>query len=138
MEPVLFPPTPLDNGLIHNPDGTTIVGPDGFKYIFSNREDYVAFFSRSTRQSIHVVGPAELEMISDDEVSAIWGLPYQSGSLGAVGGDTELGGGHYYEIWRNVNGEWVIVSLKLVIGFSKAIERGPHILMGDREYRAYV
>ncbi|KAL4864752.1 hypothetical protein BDV12DRAFT_200831 [Aspergillus spectabilis] len=106
----------------HNPDGSIIVS-DGFTYIFSNREEYVSFFSRSNAnsQSIHVVGPGELEMISEDEVSAVWGVTYQTGSLGAVGGSSGMGGGHYHEVWRRVEGKWVIVSLKLVRAFSKVI-----------------
>ncbi|KAL6238337.1 hypothetical protein BDW75DRAFT_237436 [Aspergillus navahoensis] len=121
----------------HNPNGSLIVSPaDGFEYSFSSREDYVEFWSRSNAGSrtIHVVGPGELSMLGEgedgdgDEISAVWGVSWlaQTGSLetGVSSGNrigVGLGGGHYHEVWRRVEGEWVIVDLKLVLAFNTVI-----------------
>ncbi|KAL4966080.1 uncharacterized protein BDV14DRAFT_171587 [Aspergillus stella-maris] len=124
----------------HNPDGSIIVSPaDGFEYSFSNRKDYVEFWSRSNTglRAIHVVGPGELSMLGEGEngdggeVSAVWGVIWltQTGSLEAEmssgnGTGVGLGGGHYHEVWRRVEGEWVIIDLKLVLAFNTVIPVG--------------
>ncbi|KAI9373565.1 hypothetical protein BJX61DRAFT_541626 [Aspergillus egyptiacus] len=104
------------------PDGEVPVTENGVTYSFSSRDEFVAFFSGAfeTQQTIHLVGPGELEQVAEDEIRAVWSLVYFSASPGAVGGWIGNGGGHYHETWkRGEDGEWVIQKLKMVRAFWK-------------------
>lgn len=46
------------------------------------------------------------------EVKTVWGVVYQAASKDVSGGWSGTGGGHYYETWRVVDGEWMIVELR--------------------------
>ncbi|KAL4881801.1 hypothetical protein BJY04DRAFT_217870 [Aspergillus karnatakaensis] len=109
---------------VHNSDGSVSTS-DGVESRFSTRKDYVSFLRRGfeNMSSIHVVGVGELEMVGEDEVTAVWAMTYQLGSVGGVdaGVYTEIGGGHYHEVWKRLEGRWVIASLKFVNSFRKVI-----------------
>ncbi|KAL4792603.1 hypothetical protein BDV19DRAFT_391909 [Aspergillus venezuelensis] len=105
-----------------NLDGSVIT-QDNFTYSFDSVDELVSFFSKSfeTQQAIHVVGPGELVFTSEekDEVSAVWPMIYHAASHDIVDGWSGTGGGHYHEIWRVFEGEWVIAELKYVRGYFK-------------------
>ncbi|KAL2836711.1 hypothetical protein BJX68DRAFT_273408 [Aspergillus pseudodeflectus] len=106
---------------LHNTDGST--------NSFSSREEYVEFLDKAFADiaSIHVVGAGELEMLhnedknGEDEVAATWAMSYQLGSAEGARGYTEIGGGHYHEVWKRLDGQWVIASLKFVNSFRKVL-----------------
>ncbi|KAL2836449.1 hypothetical protein BJY01DRAFT_221969 [Aspergillus pseudoustus] len=111
---------------LHDLDGSLTTTSDGTKCRFSSREEYILFLRTGFANicSVHVVGAGELEMVNDeDDVAAVWAMSYQLGSLdGAAGGGyTEIGGGHYHEVWKKLDGQWVIASLKFVNSFRKVI-----------------
>ncbi|KAL2784099.1 hypothetical protein BJX66DRAFT_344339 [Aspergillus keveii] len=111
-----------------DPDGT-IATENGVRYEFNTRDEFVAFFRAAfeTQQTVHIVGPGELTRLSEDEISAIWGVVYHAASHGVTGGWTGTGGGHYHEIWRLVEGKWMMASLRMVRGFWKVSQlEGAH------------
>jgi hypothetical protein len=61
----------------------------------------------------------------EDEVAAVWAVSYQLGSAGVelegVAEVAEIGGGHYHEVWKKVDGQWVIASLKFFTCFKKVL-----------------
>ncbi|KAL2835139.1 hypothetical protein BDW59DRAFT_155962 [Aspergillus cavernicola] len=103
-----------------------IITEGGVTYYFSTRAEFVSFFSNAleTQQTIHVVGPGELERISEDEVSAVWSVIYHAASPGVAGGWSGTGGGQYHEVWKRVEGDWFMASLKLVRGYWKVQGHG--------------
>ena len=108
------------------PDGKTIHVENGVVFDFPSRDAFVAHFSESMGklQTIHIVGPGEMEATGADEVKAIWPLLYQAASKGDTGGFQGTGGGHYYETWRRVDGEWYIAEYKMVRLYWKVIPLG--------------
>ncbi|KAL3477398.1 hypothetical protein BJX99DRAFT_125603 [Aspergillus californicus] len=105
------------------PDGE-IITENGVTYSFATRAEFVSFFRNALelQQTVHVVGPGELERVSEDEVVAIWGVVYHAASPGVVGGWSGTGGGQYHEVWKRVEGDWFMASLKLVRGYWKVQE----------------
>jgi hypothetical protein len=115
---------------LHNPDGSVSIC-NGSESRFSRREDYAAFLRKGLEGvlSIHIVGAGELQMVrneggggddrgeGEDEVAAVWAVSYQLGSAEVA----EIGGGHYHEVWKEVDGQWVIASLKFVTSFKKVL-----------------
>ncbi|KAL3490350.1 hypothetical protein BJX62DRAFT_238162 [Aspergillus germanicus] len=111
----------------HNPDGSVSIC-NGSESRFSRREDYAAFLRKGLEgvSSIHIVGAGELQMVcnkgggeygGEEEVAAVWAVSYQLGSAEVA----EIGGGHYHEVWKKVDGQWVIASLKFVTSFKKVL-----------------
>ncbi|KAL3440284.1 hypothetical protein BJX65DRAFT_314943 [Aspergillus insuetus] len=114
---------------LHNPDGSVSIC-NGSESRFSRREDYAAFLRKGLEgvSSIHIVGAGELQMAhsesgGEDEVAAVWAVSYQLGSAGVEGVAevAEIGGGHYHEVWKKVDGQWLIASLKFVTSFKKVL-----------------
>ncbi|PKY00280.1 hypothetical protein P168DRAFT_330498 [Aspergillus campestris IBT 28561] len=106
-----------------------VITEGGAAFSFASRDDFVAFFAKAfeTQQTMHVLsGDGEMEMTKSsspdgdgegegnggEEVKTIWGVVYQAASKEVTGGWAGTGGGHYYETWRVVGGEWMIVELK--------------------------
>ncbi|KAI1047802.1 hypothetical protein LB505_012841 [Fusarium chuoi] len=100
--------------LFHNPDGSVITKGD-IEYSWSSTKDWVAFFENEfkTMQTIHIVGPAEMEQIAPDEIKAIWAVTYHAGTKEHEGGVHGTGGGHYHETWRKVGDDWFMESLRM-------------------------
>lgn len=99
--------------LFHNPDGSVITKGD-IEYSWSSTKDWVAFFENEfkTMQTIHIVGPAEMEQIAPDEIKSIWAVTYHAGTK-EQGGVHGTGGGHYHETWKKVGDDWFIESLRM-------------------------
>lgn len=95
------------------PDGAVLV-ENGVTFSFDGREAFVGFFAKAfeTQQTIHVVGPGELSLVAGDEVRAVWPATYHAASLGSKGGWRGTGGGYYREVWKKVDGDWFMASLK--------------------------
>lgn len=100
--------------LFHNPDGSVITKGD-IEYSWSSTKDWVAFFENEfkTMQTIHIVGPAEMEQIAPDEIKAIWAVTYHAGTKEHEGGVHGTGGGHYHETWKKVGDDWFMESLRM-------------------------
>ncbi|KAJ4252777.1 hypothetical protein NW762_010683 [Fusarium torreyae] len=105
---------PDANFLFHNPDGSVITKGD-IEYSWSSREDWIAFFSNEfkTMQTIHMVGPAEMEQIAPDEIKAIWTVIYHAGDKNPEKGIHGTGGGHYHETWKKVGEDWFMKSMRM-------------------------
>lgn len=97
----------------HAPGGEVLV-EHGVTFSFEGREAFVGFFAKAfeTQQTIHVVGPGELSLVAGDEVRAVWPATYHAASLGSKGGWRGTGGGYYREVWKKVDGDWFMASLK--------------------------
>ncbi|RBR09527.1 hypothetical protein FVER53590_00075 [Fusarium verticillioides] len=111
-----YPAIMLPNAtfLFHNPDGSVITKGD-IEYSWSSTKDWVAFFENEfkTMQTIHIVGPAEMEQIAPDEIKAIWAVTYHAGTKEHEGGVHGTGGGHYHETWKKVGDDWFMESLRM-------------------------
>ncbi|KAL5334093.1 hypothetical protein BJX70DRAFT_379010 [Aspergillus crustosus] len=108
---------------LHKPDGS-LDSFNGREFRFSSREDYVSVLRKryADIRFIHVGGPGELEMISEDEVAAVWAMSYSLGTPEENAGEfTEVGGGYYHEVWKKLDGKWVIASLKFLSTFRRAL-----------------
>ncbi|KAF4984966.1 hypothetical protein FDECE_16932 [Fusarium decemcellulare] len=98
----------------HDPDGSVIKKGD-MEYSWSSTKDWAAFFKNENKemQAIHIVGPAEMEQVSPDEIKSIWAVVYHVGNKGSEGGVHGTGGGHYYESWKKVGDDWFMQSLRM-------------------------
>lgn len=81
---------------------------EGMDASFKNRDAFVAYFSECFKplQSIHVLGPAEMEQVSSDEVRSIFAAQWSSGPKGDSARGHICGGGHYHEVWKRVGDDW--------------------------------
>jgi hypothetical protein len=93
----------------------SIINEGGVDYSFSSREEFVTFFSKAFKdlQTIHVIGPGELEQTGPDEVKAVWGVIYHASTKGTDGGTHGTGGGHYHETWRRKGDDWFMQSMRM-------------------------
>ncbi|KAK2066051.1 hypothetical protein LY76DRAFT_585594 [Colletotrichum caudatum] len=89
-----------------------VIVEGGLRYRWESRADWVAHLSVSLAavQSMHLVDAGDLEQVAEDEVRAVFGLIYHAGAKGQTGGWHETGGGHYYETWKKVDGDWFLAS----------------------------
>ncbi|KAI2464978.1 hypothetical protein F4781DRAFT_49824 [Annulohypoxylon bovei var. microspora] len=92
-------------------DGTFII-QEGVEYNFSSTAEFIKCLGATNTQSVHLVGPGELEQTSPDEVKAIWPLIYHAGMQGS-NIEHNTGGGYYHETWRRRDNDWFIQDLKL-------------------------
>ncbi|KAK1987830.1 hypothetical protein LZ30DRAFT_818708 [Colletotrichum cereale] len=94
-----------------DPDGAVLV-ENGVRHRWESRAAWVAHFSTSfkTVQTMHLVDAGDLEQVADDEVRAVFGLIYHAGTRGTTDGLHATGGGHYYETWKRVDGDWFLAS----------------------------
>lgn len=84
-----------------------------FSNSFSSRDEFVAQFSKrfETLQSIHVIGPAEIEQVSLDEIRTIFASCWSIGPKAESDGSHSHGGGHYYDVWKRVEDDWLMSEL---------------------------
>lgn len=82
---------------------------------FNSLDSFTKFLSRifSNGQTLHMVGPGEIEHVRAGEVNAIWSMEEQiilrSGWL-----PVEVrAGGYYHETWKERDGDWFLESLIL-------------------------
>lgn len=95
--------------IFRNPDGTVMKLGD-LEMSFSSREEFIALHAKQAAgsQSIHIIGPGELEQTGPDTVKAIFPLIYpvstnRSGNF--------VSGAHYYETWIRREGDWFLESI---------------------------
>ncbi|KAI0018953.1 hypothetical protein F4780DRAFT_748560 [Xylariomycetidae sp. FL0641] len=100
--------------------GGSLVRVQGTEYAWVSSESFVAHFRTAFQQlqTIHVVGPAEMEPLGPDEVRAVWAVVYHAGPRGDTGGHHETGGGYYHETWRRRDGDWFLADLTMVRTYS--------------------
>ncbi|KAK1144061.1 hypothetical protein N8T08_005723 [Aspergillus melleus] len=95
----------------------SLVCENGVDFKFNSRAEFVAYFSEAFKvlQTIHVVGPGELEQVGPNEVKAVWTVIYHAGPRGMDGGMHGTGGGHYYETWTREQGgqEWLMKDMRM-------------------------
>lgn len=93
----------------------------GRDLVFDSAQSFAAFYDKFFAQfdTMHNIGPADLEQVAADEVNSVFGFEDQvmSKPLGAWG---EIrGGGYYYTTWKLVDGEWYIKDLKMIRTYQK-------------------
>jgi hypothetical protein len=64
-------------------------------------------------QTLHMVGPGELDQTAADEVTAIWSMEDQVIMNFTAGLGDVRGGGHYFETWKLRDGDWFLKTLTL-------------------------
>lgn len=96
-------------------DGS-VIKEDGKALSFETLDSLIDYFSNAfaKQQTMHMTGPGEVELLDEDSVKAVWPVIYHAGSRGVIGGWGGSGGGHYHEVWRRVEGEWLIAELVFV------------------------
>ncbi|KAK1965279.1 hypothetical protein LY78DRAFT_658497 [Colletotrichum sublineola] len=101
-------------------DGAIVV-ENGVRLRWESRADWIAHFSASLKhvESMHLVDAGDLEQVAEDEVRAVFGLIYHAGPRGTTDGLHVTGGGHYYETWKKVDGDWFIASSSMKRLFHK-------------------
>ncbi|TQN74644.1 hypothetical protein CSHISOI_00821 [Colletotrichum shisoi] len=102
------------------PDGTVLV-QNGVPYRWESREAWVAHFSEKFKvlQTMHLVDPGDLEQVAEDEVKAVFGVIWHAGTRGTEARLHSTGGGHYYETWKKVDGDWYMASCSMKRLYSK-------------------
>ncbi|GKT56998.1 bile acid 7-alpha protein [Colletotrichum tofieldiae] len=101
-------------------DGAVLV-QNGVRYRWESRDAWVAHFSEAFKamQTMHLVDPGDLEQVAEDEVRAVFGVVYFGGTRGTEAGLHSTGGGHYYETWKKVDGDWFMASSSMKRLYSK-------------------
>ncbi|KAI0842775.1 hypothetical protein F5Y06DRAFT_304475 [Hypoxylon sp. FL0890] len=88
---------------------------EGVEYSFSSTAEWIRFFGGTLSpyaQAIHLVGPGEFEQIGPNEVKAIWSAIYHTSVKGSNTEFHHIGGGYYYETWKQKGNDWFIQDLK--------------------------
>lgn len=95
-------------------DGT-VVNRGGVDIDFQGREPWIAHFSEvfKGKQSHHMVGPAELDEVSADQVNAKFAVQYYVAEKGADPRMRMAGGGHYHEVFKRVDGAWFLAQCRI-------------------------
>lgn len=104
--------------LFHETPEISFVGPDGnVTAAFNSVSEFVTLTAPylDGAQSIHQIHNAEISVVAQDEVSAIWSM---EDYILFPAGDPERprsmhGYGHYHEVWRFIGGDWIITRLEL-------------------------
>ncbi|KAI1412525.1 hypothetical protein F5Y13DRAFT_190121 [Hypoxylon sp. FL1857] len=105
-------------------DGS-VLSYEGVEYSFPSTAEWVKYFTSNhfpCVQSMHLIGPGELEQSGPDEVKAIWPLIYHAGMKAL---DTEFhhtGGGYYHETWKRKGDDWFLRDLKLQRTYFKSFD----------------
>lgn len=95
----------------------------GKSLVFNSRQEWVDHFKESfeTFQAIHMVDHGDIEQVNEDEIKAVFGIVYHVGTKGETGGMYGTGGGHYYETWVKVDGDWFMKEMTMVRVYYKVI-----------------
>jgi hypothetical protein len=95
----------------YNPDGSIMTL--GRKHLlFISIRAFAEYFGKffDSAQTLHMIGNAEFEMVTSDEVKVIWSMEDQI----IISHIAEIrGGGYYYETWVKTENGWFLKSLKL-------------------------
>lgn len=105
-------------GLLADDLNVSFYGVDGaLAFSCSGREQFLSatmsFLEGSN--SSHVVANAELSQREDGDVTAVWAMRDYVVHLPTDDrpGSAFRGYGHYYEVWRQVDGAWLMTRLEL-------------------------
>lgn len=87
---------------------------EGMSPSFTSKDAFVAHFSElfKTVQTIHVVGAPEMEQVSPDEIESIFASQWSSGPKGDASHPHLTGGGHYHELWKRTDGNWLMAECR--------------------------
>lgn len=88
---------------------------------FPSAKSFTAFFKKffAKAQTLHMFGPGEFEQTNPDEVKAIWAMEDEI-ILRTTADLVEIrGGGYYYEIWKQKDGDWFLKSLDVHRTYTK-------------------
>ncbi|KAI0133845.1 hypothetical protein BJ170DRAFT_590852 [Xylariales sp. AK1849] len=101
----------------YHSDGKVLVNA-GFTYAWGSTEQFTSFFTKAfeSLQTIHMVGPGDLEQVSPDEVKAVFTVIYFSGlkkTASESHGVQGTGGGHYFETYKRKGDDWFLADLKM-------------------------
>ncbi|KAI9036195.1 uncharacterized protein KD926_002225 [Aspergillus affinis] len=100
----------------YNTDGS-LMRVDEVEFKFDSRAAFAYYFSGmfKTMQTVHHVGPGELDQVAPDEVKAVWSFIYHCGAKGMESGRHETGGGYYHETWMREEGgtEWLMKQMRM-------------------------
>lgn len=82
---------------------------------FSTREAWLGHFSELfiPLQAIHLIGPAEIEQVSPDEVKSISAVKFSVGPKGISAQNHTSGGGHYHSTWKRLGDDWFLSEVVL-------------------------
>ncbi|ROW18396.1 hypothetical protein VPNG_00297 [Cytospora leucostoma] len=97
------------------PEGN-VLSDGGVPFSWSNTKGFTSHFKKAfeTVQTIHSIGPGELEQIGPGEVKAIWTVIYHLGPQGSADAKHHgTGGGNYHEIWKKQGDDWFLADLRL-------------------------
>ena len=103
-----------------NPDGT-IISRDGNDLDFNSLAAFVDYFSKlfSKAQTLHMFGPPEMTLESEDRVQVTWAMEDQL----LFEGNSKLaelrGGGYYHEEWVRKGDSWWLADLTLSRTYTK-------------------
>lgn len=85
---------------------------------FSTLEKFTTFFGTffAKAQTLHNIGPGDLQQVGPDEVHAVWSIEDQLlfSPIGEI-----RGGGYYFEIWKRADGDWFMADLRLERTYQK-------------------
>jgi hypothetical protein len=84
-------------------------------YAFTKTKDLVNTLrvGLEGKQILHMIGPGDFEQTAPNEVTAIFSLEDQTIVPTPFNLVEVRGGGYYYGTWRDVDGEWFIVDLRM-------------------------
>ncbi|GKT87065.1 LOW QUALITY PROTEIN: bile acid 7-alpha protein [Colletotrichum tofieldiae] len=99
-------------------DGAVLV-QNGVRYRWESRDAWVAHFSEAFKamQTMHLVDPGTSSR--SPRTRAVFGVVYFGGTRGTEAGLHSTGGGHYYETWKKVDGDWFMASSSMKRLYSK-------------------
>lgn len=88
----------------------------GLLYEFDSAEKWIALMKDYLKgaRTIHQVHNSEIEIVSENEVRAIWSMEdYLILAEGEGRPASQHGYGHYHEVWKLVEGSWRIAEIEL-------------------------
>ncbi|KAF6819993.1 hypothetical protein CSOJ01_01061 [Colletotrichum sojae] len=89
---------------------------NGVVHSFPDLDSFCKHFTAANTgiDAFHVIDPGAMEMVSEDEVKAVFGVTFGIGARGSDDGLAIAGAGQYHEVWKKVEGEWFIASLRMM------------------------
>lgn len=96
-----------------------ILNLGGNAVIYHTLAEFQAHFSEllKTKQSIHLVGPPELEQVGSDEIKAVFAMHALSADVGVQPKGRMTMAGHYHDVWKRVDGKWWLAEVALRLSY---------------------
>jgi hypothetical protein len=103
-----------------HPDGT-VISRDGKDLDFDSCSSFVDYFCQffSNAQTLHMFGPPQMTLMSEDEASVIWAMEDRIYFQGNSRLAEIRGGGYYYETWVRKDSLWWLADLVLTRTYTK-------------------